>query len=143
MNVAGAIHTAGARPLSDFSWGEILVTILNSSLPVDLHVTVDTKGNEIVAMLEGLPRREKDLIMKIIVVTIDEDGDVVLHENWKDSVHVDNQTVALIVFCGILVMASSVMAWNHFNTEAAQQSSDVMKTFLTVVGDVIKTLITQ
>jgi len=133
MNVAGAIHTAGSRPFKDFSWGETLVTILNSSLAGDNVVTSDSTGKKVIELLDALPVREKNLILSHMVVEFDEDGDI---KSPDDKLNINPKLMVLICFCLTLVVISGVMTYKHV-TSATDPTT--MNTLITVIVDIIKT----
>lgn len=106
MNVAGAIHSAGSRPLKEFTWGEIVVNIINSLVedPVP-PVTIDSTGKSIIKLLDKMSNKEKNIILSYPISSIDADGEFIInhevHQPKSNDVHWIGLILLMIIISGV------------------------------------------
>lgn len=108
-NVAGAIHAAGSRPLKDFTWGEIVVNIINSLVDNPIPpVTIESTGKSIIKLLDNLSDREKNIILSYPISIIDENGEFVIDAPKEKR---DPLSVTIISIVMIFIIISFVITY--------------------------------
>lgn len=136
MNVAGAIHAAGSRQLKEFTWGEIVVNIINSLVDApEPPVTIESTGKAIIQMLDKLTDREKNIILSYPISLIDENGELVLdvHKEKKDP-------VATIIISIALVMIIASFLITYFQASVAFGDGKSVSQMLTPIIDMFEQL---
>lgn len=134
MNVAGAIHAAGSRPLKEFTWGEIVVNIINSLVDDPIPpVTIDSTGKSIIQLLDSMSDKEKNIILSYPISLIDENGEFVLdlHKEKKDP-------IATIIISIALIMIIASFLITYFQASVAfdngKSLSDIINPIIEMVG---------
>lgn len=74
MNIDALLSRAGSKPLSDFSWGQNLLDVVNSELPIDRQVTLSHTGLEIRTMVRLLSSAS---LVRLLSLRLDAQGNVV------------------------------------------------------------------
>lgn len=73
MNVDDLLNRAGSKPLKDFSWGQNLLDVVNSELPIDRQATLEQSGKDIRMMVRFL---SSSSLMRLLSLTLDIEGRV-------------------------------------------------------------------
>lgn len=133
-NVAGAIHAAGSRQLKEFTWGEIVVNIINSLLD-DLHppVTVESTGKSIIQILDTLSDKEKNMVLSYPISLVDENGEFILEINKGNK---DPVATLIISFSLIMIILSFLVTYLQASDAFFDQSKSPIE--LETVIEILK-----
>lgn len=82
MNIDVLLSRAGGKPLSDFSWGQNLLDVVNSELPIDRQAALSNTGLEVRAMVRLLSSAS---LVRLLSLRLDAQGNVIDDpENQED-----------------------------------------------------------
>ena len=134
MNVAGAIHAAGSRPLKEFTWGEIVVNIINSLVDDPIPpVTIESTGKSIIHLLDSMSDKEKNIILSYPISLIDENGDFILdvHKEKKDPV-----ATIIISIAMIMIIASFMITYFQASVafDNGKSLSEIINPIIEMIG---------
>lgn len=134
MNVAGAIHAAGSRPLKDFTWGPIVVNIINSLVDdIDPPVTIESTGKSIIRMLDKRSDMEKNIILSYPISAIDEEGKLVV-----EPVKEKKNDFASLIIASALVMIIMSFLLTYLQANIAYNADKSLITFIDAITNLIK-----
>lgn len=78
MNVDVLLNRAGSKPLKDFSWGQNLLDVINSELPIDRQAKLEDTGTEVSKMVRLLSAKS---LMRVLSLRLDAEGRVLEEES--------------------------------------------------------------
>lgn len=81
MNIDALLGRAGSKPLSDFSWGQNLLDVVNSELPIDRQASLTNTGLEVRAMVRLLSSAS---LVRLLSLRLDAQGNVVEDSGDRD-----------------------------------------------------------
>ena len=137
MNVAGAIHAAGSRQLKEFTWGEIVVNIINSLVDnINPPITVESTGKSIIRLLDTLTDREKNIILSYPISLVDENGEFVI-----DSPKEKKDPIATIIISIALMMIIGSFVITYFQAAVAFGNGSSALDKISAIVDAISQLI--
>lgn len=137
MNVAGAIHAAGSRQLKDFTWGEIVVNIINS-LVDEIHppITIESTGKSIIQLLDKLSDREKNIILSYPISLVDENGDFSLEINNKET----TDKVPIIIISVFIMITILSFVISFFQASVAFDNKTSLSSLINPIFNMINQL---
>lgn len=131
MNVAGAIHSAGSRQLKDFTWGEIVVNIINSLVEDPIPpVTIESTGKSIIQLLDKMSNKEKNIILSYPISIIDEEGEFIITDT---SIAPQKDPFSVLAIATTLILIIIAVLTTYVPTSAALDSGNISNNVESIV----------